>query len=303
MHGPGLRRYTENAGCTEAVQPACPLSGCAVMIRDLIKEAGWGAHAAVHGVFAEAIARLYEHLQQPLVVYVVLAVLRDDLLRHMRYEEACVLPLYEAKVPDPLPPARADAYRRDHDLLRRRLEDLAVLSLRSGFEAVPPSMLQYGVSELDELLEHHDEREVRYLYPVLEQVLSAQEQADVLGRLAETGMRDPGGVVDEARELIGGSAFADLSARYRAWLELRDAPADLRGQSRAALFAPLPPAAVLEEVPAASSLDRVLARTLELSRRFLENEVSDRKARVQAERRVDQAWRSLLGLVLGSVAR
>lgn len=274
------------------------------MIRDLIKEEGWGAHAAVHTVFSDAVGRLYEHLQQPLVVYVVLAALRDDLLQHMRYEESCILPVYEARVANPLPPARADAYRRDHDLLRRRLEDLAVLSLRAGFEDVPVSMLQYAVSELDELLEHHDAREVRHLYPALRQALPAEEQAELLGRLEETAVRDPEDVIREANALIASDAFADLAARYRAWLLLRDQPAGSGAQARDVLFAAPPAASLLEqEVPGASSLDRVLARTLELSRRFLEGEAGSIKERVQAERRVDQAWRSLLGLVLGSTVR
>lgn len=273
------------------------------MIRDLIQEEGWGAHAAVHVLFADAVTRIFEHLHEPLVVYVVLAALRDDLLRHMRYEETCVLPVYEARVPEPLPAARSDAFRRDHDLLRRRLEDLSVLSLRTAFLAVPPSMLAYGVSELDELLEHHDERETRHLYRSLEEVLPPAERADLLVRLAETGVRDPDAVEREAHRLIASKAFADLSARYRAWLVLRDSPAEGAARARSILFAEVPPARVLDEVPGASSLDRVLTRTLELSRRFLEGENGGIKARVQAERRVDQAWRSLLGLVLGSIVR
>lgn len=273
------------------------------MIRELIKQEGWGAHAAIHAAFAGGIARLYEHLADPLVVYVVLAGLRDDLLRHMRYEESHVLPLYEARIPHPLPTARADAYRRDHDLLRRRLEDLSVLSLRAGFEPIPPSMLQYAVSELDELLEHHDEREVRHLYPALEQALAPAERTQLLRELEETGTRDPDAAVVAAQHLIASEAFAGLAVRYRAWLALRGCGGRPPAQARETLLGPPPEAGVLEAVPGVSSLDRVLARAVALSRRFLEDQPPDIKERVQAERRVDQAWRSLLGLVLGSIVR
>lgn len=107
------------------------------------------------------------------------------LLEHMRDEEELLIPLYGERAA-PSRGGRADFFLLEHAKMRRHL---------AHFREQLPRL--YGLPEpsraliklLDQettykhLVEHHDEREERHLYPALEQVTTDAEREAILPRL------------------------------------------------------------------------------------------------------------------------
>lgn len=107
------------------------------------------------------------------------------LLAHMRDEEELLLPLYAERA-TPERGGRADFFLLEHDKMRRLLAHFRE-QLPRLYEMPEPSRALIKLLDQEttykHLVEHHDEREERHLYPALEEVTSDDERADLLGRL------------------------------------------------------------------------------------------------------------------------
>lgn len=107
------------------------------------------------------------------------------LLAHMRDEEELLLPLYGERA-SPARGGRADFFLLEHDKMRRLLTHFRE-QLPRLYEMPEPSRALIKLLDQEttykHLVEHHDEREERYLYPALEQVLTEVEGEEILSRL------------------------------------------------------------------------------------------------------------------------
>ena len=107
------------------------------------------------------------------------------LLAHMRDEEELLLPLYGERA-TPVRGGRADFFLLEHGKMRRHLAHFRE-QLPRLYELPEPSRALIKLLDQEttykHLVEHHDEREERHLYPALEQVTSDAERADLLARL------------------------------------------------------------------------------------------------------------------------
>lgn len=107
------------------------------------------------------------------------------LLAHMRDEEELLLPLYAERA-TPARGGRADFFLLEHDKMRRLLAHFRE-QLPRLYEMPEPSRALIKLLDQEttykHLVEHHDEREERHLYPALEEVTSGAEREGLLGRL------------------------------------------------------------------------------------------------------------------------
>jgi hemerythrin-like domain-containing protein len=107
------------------------------------------------------------------------------LLEHMRHEEELLLPLYAERV-TPGRGGGADFFLLEHAKMRRHLahfrEQLPQLA-----ELPEPSRALLKLLDQEttykHLVEHHDLREERHLYPALDGVTTEAEREDLLGRV------------------------------------------------------------------------------------------------------------------------
>jgi hypothetical protein len=262
----------------------------------MVAEYGWAAHARVHELFQPFVQRLYESLDSPLAFHLVTLGLERDLTAHLRFEESTVLPLYEERVSAP-PPAGAPAnFVRDHELLRSNLERMLDLSLLAALGDPIGRHLGYELVALDKLFEHHDERELKHLYPALGHALTEDEQAQLLETMAGVTLMLVGEVVSTVQQLAESGAFSRWRQLWDAWVHLRS------GQE-----ASLPPVQALEDLAgtlaggAGTSLARLLRRDRDLVEQFVQGEVPTARLRLQHERTVDQTLRSTLRFALSQV--
>lgn len=113
------------------------------------------------------------------------------LAAHMRDEEEALLPIYEARAAAP----RGGAPRLFYEEHRKLCSFLAHFREQIPRVAAATDPARALLKLLDRestfkhLVEHHDEREEKFLYPALEEVTTAEERARLLDRLAAH--RDP----------------------------------------------------------------------------------------------------------------
>jgi hypothetical protein len=273
------------------------------MINNLVERDGWRAHETVHHIFTQYLDILYRQLGQPLHSYVLAVNLQTDLRQHMKFEETDVIPAYGKLLSDYPVSGKPGHFLDDHSLLRQHTENLTGLLLHAAFEPVPPAMVCHAVVQLDKLLEHHDEREMDYLYPALHAALNNQQRATLLERMKTYRITGPENVLGFRNQLLDSSPVRELSARYSAWLELRelgqpDNPALLDKVFSKPL---LPHLSDTGYFPL--SLRKLLERTIVLTKKFLSGRPESLRACARVERQVDKAWRSTIAFAIHAASR
>lgn len=268
------------------------------MINDLITRDGWRAHETVHHVFNKYLDLMYEQLDRPLYYYLLIINLRQDLWQHMKFEETCVLPAYTRFVDCFPTPGKPEHFRADHDLIRLQIDNLSALSLRAEFEPVPPSMLRHDTARLDNLLEHHDEREMDYLYPALRKSLDESERNHILQQMRSFRIMGPDRVLEYQDQLLCSEPITELLSRYCAWLELREKSFDRSSRLLNKVTGePLLPS--LQETGIfPPNLIKLLERTVRITDKFMSTEAGEFRVYANAERLVDQAWRSTIAYAI-----
>jgi hemerythrin superfamily protein len=121
-----------------------------------------------------------------------LAEYESALLAHMRDEEGVLLPLYRERDPEPARGGRADFFLLEHAKMRRHLAHFREqLPRLAGLPEPSRALLKLLDQETTykHLVEHHDTREERHLYPTLERVTSDAERAELLGRVLKSRAR------------------------------------------------------------------------------------------------------------------
>ncbi len=140
---------------------------------------------------------------------------RRAVLAHIHGEEEVVLPAYVAAC-TPERGGEPDIFRREHRRLRRMLIELSAW-LAAWEGCVCPTteviLLVEREKTLKDLLEHHDQREDRYLYGALRAAMDGDGQSDLLRRfrLAEAD-------VPQDVETAAGSGPARAGRIAAAWL-------------------------------------------------------------------------------------
>ena len=108
----------------------------------------------------------------------LLATYEADLLAHIRDEEALMLPLYRERVKAPVGGA-AEIFLGEHDKLLQFLalfkEELMKLAAVEDLERGVLFLLD-SQHLFKRLLVHHDNREKKMLYPLLDEVTTAEER-------------------------------------------------------------------------------------------------------------------------------
>lgn len=130
-----------------------------------------------HAHLSQLFERACDACEQGLLAeaWLALGAFRRELLRHMRMEEDLVFPTFE--ICTGLPTAGpTGTMRAEHEDIRCRLEQL-VLALEEGHET---SELQLS---LGRMLAAHGRKEQALLYPALDRLLSAEEEAALVERL------------------------------------------------------------------------------------------------------------------------
>jgi len=105
------------------------------------------------------------------------------LLSHMLDEEELLLPLYSERNPEPERGGRADFFLLEHAKMRRHLAHFREqLPRLAGLPEPSRAILKLLDQETTykHLVEHHDQREERYLYPALERVTTEAERDELL---------------------------------------------------------------------------------------------------------------------------
>lgn len=273
------------------------------MINNLIDRDGWRVHETIHHVFSEYLDHLYDALDRPLHFYLLTLNLHQDLWQHMKFEESCVLPAYAERVNRYPTSGKPEHFHADHNLIRHYLNDLSALSLHAAFEPLPPALLRQATARLDNLLEHHDERETDYLYPALHAVLDEHDRTALLERMRDYRLVGPDRVLAYQNQLLGAAPVVELSSRYRAWLALRDRalePTDPLLDE--VVDEPLLPS-LNETGVFPPSLLKLLTQTIKLTVKFATAQSGETRGRMRdwahAERVVDQAWRSTIAFAIG----
>lgn len=109
------------------------------------------------------------------------------LLAHMRDEEELLLPIYRERGGEPERGAAADFFTLEHEKMRRHLAHFAEQLPRLQGLADPARALLKLLDQettYKHLVEHHDTREEKFLYPALDRLTTPDEKADLLARLA-----------------------------------------------------------------------------------------------------------------------
>ena len=106
------------------------------------------------------------------------------LLRHIRDEEELLLPLYEraGAVPGGPPVLFTGEHKRMQELLAGFRQALSSLAQNSDGRKRGILWLLDRQATFKNLMEHHDLREAKILYPALDRVTSETERRDVLAR-------------------------------------------------------------------------------------------------------------------------
>jgi hypothetical protein len=108
-----------------------------------------------------------------------------ELLLHMSDEEEHLLPLYCSRVVAPVG-ASAEIFTGEHEKLRQYLrlfgEALAKLATAVDLEREVIWLLD-SQTTFKRLLVHHDTRERKFLYPLLDEFTNEREREDLFGKL------------------------------------------------------------------------------------------------------------------------
>ncbi len=108
-----------------------------------------------------------------------------ELFAHMRDEEDVMIPLYRERAEAPVGGA-AEIFLTEHDKMRQYLllftEELAKLAAADDLERGVIFLLD-SQHIFKRLLVHHDTRERKMLYPLLDQVTTEQERESVFAKL------------------------------------------------------------------------------------------------------------------------
>jgi hemerythrin-like domain-containing protein len=107
------------------------------------------------------------------------------LLQHMRDEEEVLLPLYAQRA-KPERGGRADFFLLEHAKMRRHLAHFREQLPRLAELPYPSRALLKLLDQeatYKHLVEHHDLREERHLYPGLDGITTEAEREDLLGRV------------------------------------------------------------------------------------------------------------------------
>lgn len=108
-----------------------------------------------------------------------------ELLRHMQDEEELMIPIYRARVEAPVGGA-AEIFLGEHQKLRKYLELFReeLIKLESAGDLERGVLFLIDSQHLfKRLLVHHDTREKKFLYPLLDGVTSPVEKSDLFGSL------------------------------------------------------------------------------------------------------------------------
>lgn len=115
----------------------------------------------------------------------LLAAYGAELLAHMRDEEQLMIPLYRERAQAPVGGA-AEIFLGEHDKLRQYLvlfrEELAKLATADDLERGVLFLLD-SQHLFKRLLVHHDSREKKMLYPLLDQITTEQERESLFATL------------------------------------------------------------------------------------------------------------------------
>lgn len=115
----------------------------------------------------------------------LLAAYEAELLAHMRDEEQLMIPLYRERAQAPVGGA-AEIFLGEHDKLRQYLvlfrEELAKLAAADDLERGVLFLLD-SQHLFKRLLVHHDSREKKMLYPLLDQITTEQERESLFATL------------------------------------------------------------------------------------------------------------------------
>lgn len=115
----------------------------------------------------------------------LLAAYEAELLAHMRDEEQLMIPLYRERAQAPVGGA-AEIFLGEHDKLRQYLvlfrEELAKLATADDLERGVLFLLD-SQHLFKRLLVHHDSREKKMLYPLLDQITTEQERESLFATL------------------------------------------------------------------------------------------------------------------------
>ncbi len=116
---------------------------------------------------------------------VALEAYETELLAHMRDEEGLMIPLYRERVEAPVGGA-ADIFLGEHDKLRQYLvlfkEELGKLGSAEDLERGVLFLID-SQHIFKRLLVHHDSREKKMLYPLLDQATTELERESLFGQL------------------------------------------------------------------------------------------------------------------------
>ena len=114
------------------------------------------------------------------------------LLAHMRDEEGLMIPLYRKRVEAPVG-GTAEIFLGEHDKLRQYLvlfkEELGKLESEDDLERGVLFLLD-SQHLFKRLLVHHDSRERKMLYPLLDHVTTEQERKSLFAQLELGAVRD-----------------------------------------------------------------------------------------------------------------
>jgi hemerythrin-like domain-containing protein len=128
--------------------------------------------ALIRGNFIAALTRLEEYEKQ--------------LLDHMKDEEEILLPIFEARVTPPVG-GTAEIFRNEHIKIRVYVEllkaEIPKLSKTKDHERAVIFMLD-SETTFKRLMVHHDNREHKFLYPLLDEATSEDERTEIFQKLS-----------------------------------------------------------------------------------------------------------------------
>ncbi len=251
----------------------------------------WAVHEACHQMFDEGLALMLTQVSEPLLFFLHGYVLRENLRTHMEFEENLVLPLYEETVSDPPPAGSVAEFFDDHEMIRRHGAHLLDIALQTEFKEIEPSLLRQTLGAFDDLLEHHHERERKYLYSALGRHLDAGRRAAVEDALSEVERFPLEEYRGQLEALVQSDDFRNLTIPYRDWCMMlrRGQLHDLDESFEAACQ--LSP---LWSEKERSVLQKLLSRDARLVETFCAIQDEDPREVAREERKVDQTLRSTI---------
>ena len=252
----------------------------------LVESHGWDVHHAVHERFGDFLSRM-AGIQQTDEVLMWIVPLRHNLHHHLRFEDDVVLPLAGKLLPHPPPNGTVATFLEDHRLIRERLDRLFDHALQSCHRPVDRAVLLECLAVLDDLLEHHDQRETEHLYGPLGEVLDEASRGDLLQRVAATPLVTAPQCAEWVSEWTGAGLLRSACRDYADWVVGNDPrPPDEDAKFLAALGS------------AAPKLGKLRNRDARLVRDYRARTPPTPLERWKAWRRVEQTLRTTVRFTL-----